>query len=59
MKTFTKESSAFALVILSIVLFVSGEYMASTLAFSVATIALNIKAHINLSRSKDRQLLLD
>ena len=47
MKNLHKDSGIAALIIFSIVLFISGEYTVSTGLFSIAIIAFNIKNHSN------------
>jgi hypothetical protein len=47
MKTLPKDSGTAALIIFSIVLFISGEYTVSTALFAIAIIAYNIKNHGN------------
>jgi len=47
MKTLPKDSGIAALIIFSIVLFISGEYTVSTGLFAIAIIFLNIKNHHN------------
>ncbi len=45
MKTLPKDSGTAALIIFSIVLFISGEYTISAGLFAIAIIFLNIKNH--------------
>jgi hypothetical protein len=47
MKTLPKDSGTSALIIFSIVLFISGEYTVSTALFTIAIIVYNIKNHGN------------
>jgi len=47
MKTLHKDSGIAALIIFSIVLFISGEYTVSTGLFAIAIIVFNIKNHSN------------
>ncbi len=47
MKTLPKNSGTAALIIFSIVLFISGEYTVSTTLFTIAIIVFNIKNHSN------------
>ena len=47
MKILPKESGTAALIIFSIVLFISGEYTASTALFAITIIVFNIKNHGN------------
>ncbi len=47
MKNLPKDSGTAALIIFSIILFISGEYTISTSLFAIAIIALNIKNHGN------------
>ena len=47
MKTLPKDSGIAALIIFSIVLFISGEYTVSAGLFAIAIVFLNIKNHHN------------